>query len=253
MGLIEAEVTDIASLLEAARKNLAGFGRTQYWFRGHSQAEWQLVPSVHRHYDNVGERNLIGRFRLAAPTRHARCPELPDVAGWITLAQHFGLPTRLLDWTGSLLAAAYFAVSHEPGSGAAAIWVLVPSELNKASRHSADVTFLLHGSEARPLLAAAVNGSTCEDEVLAVLPVDLDLRVTVQMGAFTLHASPKPLEQRPGAENHLAKFKIPADARSAFAEELWAVGIRRATLFPDLSNLAQDLSSDTRLIRRTTS
>jgi hypothetical protein len=138
--------TDIASLIRVARQTLqGGFGRTPYWFRGHAQADWTLVPSVHRHYDNLGERDLINRFRLGAPTRYSNCPEARDVAGWITLMQHFGLPTRLLDWTGSLIVAAYFAVSHEPrpGSGPAAIWVLLPNGLNKASSHASDSIFLL--------------------------------------------------------------------------------------------------------------
>ena len=250
MVILETEVTDVGSLIATARKALQGFGRTQYLFCGHAASDWRLVPSVHRHYDSIGERSLAGRFRLGAPTRHSNCPELTDLASWISLMQHFGLPTRLLDWTGSLLTAAYFAVAHEPRSGPAAIWALLPSELNKASRHGKDVAFLLHGPEARPLLAAAFDGSPCEDEVLAVLPVDLDLRMTVQLGAFTLHSTDEPLEKRKGAENYLAKFVIPEGAKPAVCDELWVLGARRSVLFPDLANLAQDLASDNRLIRR---
>lgn len=250
MAIVETEVTDIATLIVAARKVLQGFGRTLYWFRGHASADWTLVPSVHRHYDNIGERNLLGRFRLAAPTRYSRCPEITDVASWIALMQHFGLPTRLLDWTGSLLAAAYFAVSYERKPGPAAIWVLLPSELNRASSYGRDVTFLLHGPEAGPFLVAASDGTPSPDEVIAVLGQDLDLRMTVQMGAFTLHGTGEPLERRMGAEEYLAKFVIPEEAKNTFDEELWVLGIRRSTLFPDLSNLAHELASDWRLVPR---
>ena len=250
MTYLETEVIDIGSLVAIARKALRGFGKTQYLFRGHAVADWKLIPSVHRHYDSIGEQSLAGRFRLAAPTRYSNCPDLNDVASWISLMQHFGLPTRLLDWTGSLLTAAYFAVAHEPKTGPAAIWVLLPSELNKVSRYKKDAAFLLHGPEARPLLSAAINGSPCDDDVIAVLPVDLDLRMTVQLGAFTLHATAEPLEERKGAENYLAKFIIPEDAKPILRDELWVLGVRRSMLFPDLENLAQDLASDNRLISR---
>lgn len=246
---IEREVTNVASLLETVRSVCKGFGRTVYWFRGHAQADWRLVPSVLRDYATDSERNLMGRFRMAAPTRYEKCPEIDDIASWICLMQHFGLPTRLLDWTASLLAAAFFAVSYDPPRpGPAAIWVLVPSELNKASPHAADITFLIHGPEARPLLRIAFDGGAPVDTVLALLGQDVDLRMTVQQGAFTLHGNESPLELKAGADKFLAKMIIPEAAKAVFDDELWVLGVRRSGLFPDLGNLAKDLASDSRLI-----
>jgi hypothetical protein len=250
MAITQIEITDTATLIAAARQVLLGFGKTAYWFRGHACVDWTLVPSVHRSYDSKGERNLLARFRLAAPTRYAKCPEMRDYAGWITLMQHFGLPTRLLDWTGSLLTAAYFAVSHEPKPGPGAIWVLSPGELNLASSHKDSSTFLLYGSNVQDLLREAFTGTPSANDVIAVLGQDLDLRMTIQMGAYTLHGSDEPLETRVGAEKYLAKFVIPEQAKATLKEELWVLGVRRGTLFPDLANLAQELTQDTRLIPR---
>ena len=250
MSLIEATVTGIGSLIAEARRVLLGFGKTRYWFRGHAEAAWELVPSVHRHYDNIGERNLMGRFRLGAPTRYANSPELTDVASWVALMQHFGLPTRLLDWTSSLLTAAYFAVEFEKRPGPALIWALFPSELNNVSSYGKDSGFLLHGPEAKPLLSAAFDGTNCADDVIAVLPSETDMRMSLQQGAFTLHASGQPLEQRSGANRYLARFLIPETSRNEMVDELWVLGVRRSALFPDLANLAAELSSDSRLIPR---
>ena len=247
-SIIQIEVANVATLLDAARKVCLGFGRTAYWFRGHARADWSLVPSVHRDYSSVGERNLMGRFLMSAPTRHSRCPEIRDGAPWLCLMQHFGLPTRLLDWTGSLLASVYFAVSYDPMPGPAAVWVLVPSELNKASSHKSDSTFLIHGPEAMPLVKGAFDGGLESDDVLAVLGQDVDLRMTVQQGAFTIHGDATPLEQRSGAERFLAQFVIPENAKPTFDDELWVLGMRRSALFPDLGNLAKDLANDRRLI-----
>src|SRR5688572_5931599 len=135
MTILEAEIKDIASLIATSRELLQDFGKTFYWFRGHACLDWELVPSVHRNYDSRGEQNLLTRFRLATPTRHAKCPDMRDHGSWISLMQHFGLPTRLLDWTESLLTATYFAVSHEHQPGPGAIWALVPGGLNMASSH----------------------------------------------------------------------------------------------------------------------
>jgi hypothetical protein len=246
-AILEREAINMAGLLERGRELCLGFGRTPYWFRGHSIADWHLVPSVHRDYDNLSERNLMGRFRMGAPTRNAKVPDIGDLGSWICLMQHFGLPTRLLDWTGSLLVAVYFAVVFDRKPGPAAVWILVPSELNKAML-GVDHTCLVHGPEIRPLLSSAFDGTLETDQVLAALGQDVDLRMTVQQGAFTVHGDASPLESRVGAERYLAKIVIPESAKSNFDDELWFLGIRRATLFPDLANLAKDLAEDWRLI-----
>lgn len=248
--MTEVEITNVASFIDATRRVCAGFGRIGYWFRGHGQAQWKLVPSVHRHYDSNGEQSLAARFRLAAPTRYAKSSELKDDASWLCLMQHFGLPTRLLDWTASPLAALYFAVAYEPMPGPGAVWVLTPSGLNKCSRHARDLTFILHGPEAQALVWAAFRHGQPDDDVLAVLGQDIDLRMTVQQGAFTIHGNDVPLEERPRAERYLAKFLIPERAKMTLDEELWVLGVRRSALFPDLANLAADLADDQRLVPR---
>jgi hypothetical protein len=65
------------------------------------------------------------------PTRSlAKTPDPDDYFGWLFLAQHYGLPTRLLDWSESPLVALYFAVTegHEDHDGC--VWALWPGGLN---------------------------------------------------------------------------------------------------------------------------
>src|SRR5205085_11980467 len=96
--------------------------------------------------------------------------------------------------------------------------------------------------QVRPLAAAAFQPLSCDGGPYAVLSQDLDLRVLVQSGAFTIQRDRTPLEEHPQASQFLARFRIPQSARERFAEELFAMGARRSLLFPDLHNLALELS-----------
>jgi len=78
------------------------------WFRGQPETELSLIPKIYR--KDYDERFLTQTFRLRAKSRYGECPPLNDYPSWLFLMQHYGLPTRLLDWSASPLVAAFFAV-----------------------------------------------------------------------------------------------------------------------------------------------
>ena len=84
------------------------------WWRGHPKSCYKLKPSVYRkpfvEKPSI-EKPLVGNFRLEAKVRsEGECPNYDDYFSWLTLAQHYGVPTRLLDWTRSFALGVYFAV-----------------------------------------------------------------------------------------------------------------------------------------------
>jgi len=88
------------------------------YFRGLPNAEWQLMPGVARADKAPSggwrpdvEKRLFADFKRAAPTFEMG-QGLTDF-DWLAVAQHCGLPTRLLDWTDNALVAAWFAVADE--------------------------------------------------------------------------------------------------------------------------------------------
>ena len=102
--------------MSAANDKLAEFVRwaqdhpaNEWVFRGHSNEDWRLQPSVGRGdpYRLDWERLLLDQFRrLAEP--YVTSAGLTEW-DWLALAQHHGLPTRLLDWTFNSLVACFFA------------------------------------------------------------------------------------------------------------------------------------------------
>ncbi len=114
------------------------------WFRGHAKAYGTLTPVVYRTPPTVrgGYREywLAERFRLRACSIEAMVPSWNDHVRWLMLMQHHGVPTRLLDWTESILVALYFAVQGSPAE-AGEVWCIRPDALNNRSNyflHSAD-------------------------------------------------------------------------------------------------------------------
>jgi len=240
-------VTGMGELIGSLRRLAPDFGKSEYWFRGHTKdTDWPLLPSVHRLGNKVAERQLALRFQVGAVGRTAHCPGENEFGSWLVLMQHYGLPSRLLDWSRSLVVAAYFAVSHEPADSAAAIWLLAPERLNRRARIELQGVGLLNGGNQSPVIGpiaeAAFREVKCEASPYAALSQDLDMRVLVQSGAFTIHDQPEPLEEHPFANEFLARFEIPGNARRTFQDELWAMGARRSLLFPDLHHLAIELA-----------
>ena len=75
------------------------------------------------------EATLLEKFRASAPTYLERLPATDWE--WLFLMQHYGLRTRLLDWTESSLIALYFAIRDNSGDVDAAVWAMNPWWLNR--------------------------------------------------------------------------------------------------------------------------
>ena len=211
------------------------------FYRGHAVNSWKLVPSVHRSYSYEDEQAMMIRFRNEAQTKYSNCPHDSDFARWLVLAQHYGLPTRLLDWTYSPLYALYFGVFHESRQGPAAVWQLNAGRLNEQTCGEYGIRHLSHESML-PVLNPVFRGSEQINTVVAVGAPEVDVRMSVQQSMYTVHGDPTPLDEHPNADDFLRKFEIPESSKADIKMQLRLLSIRRSTLFPDLGNLAIELS-----------
>ncbi|MGX9367170.1 FRG domain-containing protein [Desulfoplanes sp. PS50] len=236
----ELEVNSLAELIEVAQLVETQSG-SQLWFRGHHNHEWHLVPSAHRR-NPLLEATVLNNFRMRAPAFRTDCPQHQDYASWLPLMQHYGLPTRLLDWTESLVVAAYFASSHPLVESPASIWMLDPGHLNQLS-----VGYLipfLTDERVAPIIREAFGTriDTKYQEAISVIAPRRDIRMMVQLGNYTIHRNSTPIENYPDASKFLTKVTIPPDSITAIRRDLSVCGIRHSSLFPDLSSLATELS-----------
>jgi hypothetical protein len=110
-------------------------------FRGQN-SDWPLIPKLCRINMRAGsmldtERLMLEDFKRLSKPFLSKVPT--NDWEWIALAQHHGLPTRLLDWSSNPLAALWFAVSEPCSSGFGIVWIfflernhfLTPTQLNE--------------------------------------------------------------------------------------------------------------------------
>lgn len=267
-------VESLGELIEFAEQVGRG-GTPSHWFRGQADAAWSLQCRLWRRglgaaghgeaaYTHSDERNLAHRFRVRAATRRADAPNYSDAAGWLSLMQHYGLPTRLLDWSRSPLVAAYFALPEPLAENKnlqrdAAIWVLNPHELN-TRRCQNSVTPGLSSRQLGRLVSDAFFDSEPRwaeshfrvgdhAEVMAAMAWEADPRMVVQQGAFTVHAAPRSgglrgvrgLDEESDAHEYLTLLRIPNNTIARLRREVAAAGFREGDLFPDLEHLAREL------------
>ena len=131
----ETRIKSVAGLIEAVRDRREAWGKqVQPWFRGEPERTSKpLWPKVFR---SIHDENLLLQlFRMHAPSFGIEnSPPREHTDEWLFLAQHFGLPTRLLDWTEGLLLALYFGLNHGNQSRfGSVVWMLNPIELNRQS------------------------------------------------------------------------------------------------------------------------
>lgn len=256
MPIQEREVEDFQALmteaLQIARRGPEG---AFLWFRGISCSGYALLPKLlrdGRNADAVFEREgrLLTRFRQRSM---AYWPAGYPQNDWEHLfaMQHFGMPTRLLDWSENLFVAAYFALSGSPqheheGDCIPVIWCIDPVEWNRStpvlSEYGASIQVLTTADdELEPYQPATTRKRN--KSPIAIFGAHNSNRIVAQRGTFFVWGNEtKPLEAvAKDLSATLWKLKL-TGVRSALVKDLQSFGFGETMVFPELSYLATELS-----------
>lgn len=268
-------IKEVVSLRQAS-----GTTKEYYqWYRGHSDETWSLVPKVQREFQGTEEalfrreRYFTNDFQARASIFKFKKPKLDDYSSWLTLMQHYGLPTRLLDWSRSPLVALYFAVSDRNYlEKDACVWVITPGKLNELEKlekatyvddkkyentfiynmEHKTISTMVFTAFKRWELSGNEDAITPEDmkfnhrfetlrgKIAACYPTEADGRIYNQYGVFTVHNSMRKLVEI-CEESTLTKIIIPNEKKKQILKELSICGITESYIYPDLEHLSEEL------------
>jgi hypothetical protein len=155
--------------------------------------------------------------------------EVASTDDWelLAIAQHHGLPTRLLDWTRSPLVALYFAVCKEFESR--------DSDGHPLREDAKILAWRVHKKDLSKRLPKC--GPLKIKKTIRYIPRIVTSRLRAQGGVFTVHPAPTQVF----APSGLVRLQIPYDSRKELKGSLFRHGVHEAVLFPDLDGLARHI------------
>ncbi len=181
---------------------------------------------------------------------------------WLYLMQHYGLPTRLLDWTENSLVSLYFAVCNgtDDEDDCPAIWVLNPHRLKQFQPKETSINSTL-----KFFFTKEDDGKVIKKPV-SLMPFYIDDRMKMQNSRFTLHGNDNAafediFEYQVFGEKELEHFRkekakkvrlgigykmlvkilIHQKSCDEIKKHLRYCGVNEYTVFPDLSGLAKEI------------
>jgi hypothetical protein len=259
--------------------SLKRHGKKHWLYRGHGSSDWKLESTLERYcrlWPYEGKRDKRSRRQRTEPTEveknltrefkrgfhhyAAHVPAPNATLEWLSLMQHHGAPTRLLDFTYSLYVAAYFAIENmslDYELGSAAVWCINPRWALRESKKR-----LIAAGKVRAV-ELGIPYDEKSDEVFNELfvepplvecvcpqnPFRLNERLRTQMGAFMAPGNvsvsfEENLRSLPGhgEEQNVLKLIIPRRLRNDGLRTLFDMGLSRRTLFPGLDGYAESLT-----------
>ncbi len=247
------DVCSVVTYLETVASFRAGRDG-QLWFRGMANKAYKLSPSLFRcsKYKNTDSVNSVEKkiyeefyFRYSSYSGFLS----RDSWDLIFLMQHYGVPTRLLDWTESPLIALFFAL-ESPAAKDACVWLFDPADWNRG--------ILQDIGEHRKIFSTSDDfldqyhpekrSDTARSEPVAIHGMVNNARINAQKGKFVLFGQKiEDLEKFSKSRKEkwvntpLDKVVIPKHAIEAMRRELTDMGVTHTTIYPDLEGLAAEI------------
>lgn len=248
---------ELREQLDKAKEWMNPHDDEMIWYRGVRDQTHGLMPSLMREttglsvgdHDQV-EADLFFEFQAHAADLRAR-----NLSDWeyMFFGRHYGVPTRVLDWTDTFGVALYFALedwNYTPGghrrtpdaSRKPAIWLVNPYALNEKAWRLRDIILPKYlGFTPRKFWDYGEMLSTDKDwgwrHPVAIYPIQLNDRVRAQRGWFTIHG-----DSRDALETQLpqlvTQLTLEGDCVDQGLDFLALAGFNRFSIYTDMENLA---------------
>lgn len=253
-------------------------GRTSpfLWFRGQSRDN-PLLPGVLRESvnPNTGNACNYNEFKIlisfTSLYRNYTSKTFQEKSSeFYSFMQHYGIPTRLLDWTENAVFALYFAVANGAYDAdiERVVWIMNPGAINKLTTKNLSYAPLVSDVplvQARMKMVGYIKNEKLLEEFwvnesefkelseeyfrfpLAFYPTSSrNIRIAIQKGCFTIHGLDRqPIEsffKNPEIQKYLIKVKIQKKSVVLIREQLKIMGVTPRSVYPDIYGLASELS-----------
>lgn len=225
------------------------------WYRGVSHAKYELIPKVYR--DRLWERHEDYEWWLCVDFENRARPFIPNHHNysewdWYFTMQHYGLPTRLLDWTKGSLIALYFAVKKPEITYIPSVYFMNPywfdevvykKKKGEGMVYNTDVSAISDEHYSR---ISSYWGTRRESQLfpLCIEPPAIDTRIHAQKSVFTINGkyiNSFKMVAKNNDNAQIVKIRFSTKKAIFIKNQLDCMGITEGTLFPGLEGLSQDL------------
>ncbi|MGD1151557.1 MAG: FRG domain-containing protein [Syntrophales bacterium] len=245
-------LTSLQEFLDCVHYFERKWGNNRLWFRGISNSNYELKPSIYRKeiwsYDVEEAKEVCSEFiRRGKP--FANKQSVNSKWEWYHLMQHYGVPTRLLDWTEGALIGLFFAVRKIKNKNTPCVLLVDPFRLNKLSANQTVLYYL------DPVYREKIDDKVLKyfddeaelpDYPVALLPPHLDERIVSQQSVFIIFGKRRNglvdiVKKKADKKPRLVKLCIDQRKLHYIRNQLATAGITESSLFPDLEGLARDI------------